>query len=447
MISNQFRISLFTRVSLIVLSSLILAYTVFYYKDYLIISNIIFVIGVQAWLLIRYINKINFDLANFFLSVQFDDTSVKFQKHKYGKSFDQIYQNLEDLNEKFKQLRLAEEKQSRFLRAIADHVKIGIIVFDIEGNIDLSNKAALEIFDLAYLKKLSQLDNIQKGFANKLIEANSSSREVITIEINNNAKKILVRANEYKVLDKELKILSFQNIISELDEQEVDSWQKLIRILSHEIMNSVGPIKSSIETMEKLLQTDSGNTVSGKELTQEIITDIARGIEIVKERSIGMSEFVEHFRSFTLLPKPVLKCVNVKELFSRIQYLFSVEFENNQIQFSSDVYNDEMEILADVNMVEQMIINLVQNAIQAEATNVELLAKRKGDANTVIEITDNGQGIEPENLDKIFIPFFTTKSSGSGVGLSLARQIMRYHQGSIQVHSEPRNYTVFRIIF
>lgn len=446
--SNQFQTHLIVRVILIVLSSLFLAYAVFRYNDGLLIANLIVIIVIQSWLLIRYINKTNTDLANFFLSVQFDDTSIKFQKKKYGNSFDRVYKNLEALNNKFKLLRVAEEKQTRFLSAIADHVRIGIVVFDDEGNIELSNQAALDLFNLPYLKNLNQLSSIQHGLADKLMQTDAATREVITLEIGDAIKKILVRTNEYKLLDRSLKIISLQDIISELDEQEVDSWQKLIRILSHEIMNSVGPIKSSIETIgHLLLDRNTGLPLLGHELSEDTLADIVQGIEIVKERSIGMSEFVEQFRSFTLLPKPELRKVKVTEVVNSIKFLFQAEFEKYNIEFNSHIPNANMVLYADANMVEQMLINMIHNAIQANATVIEIQANRIHESKVCIDIIDNGNGIDEANIDQIFIPFFTTKSTGTGVGLSLARQIMRYHHGSIKVNSRPGVRTVFKITF
>ena len=447
MISNRFFNNLMIRVLLIVLSSIGLAYVTIYYQDYLLLANLFIVIGIQTWLLARFVNKTNYDLANFFLSVRFDDTSLKFHKKKYGKSFDAIYENLEELNEKFRLLRISEEKQFRFLKAVTDHVKIGIIAFDEAGQVELSNTATLDLFNLTYIKHLDQLNRILPGLKNDLLNASRTTRNVITVEIEGTIKKILVRANEYKVSQKSLKIVSFQDIVTELDEKEVDSWQKLIRILSHEIMNSVSPIKSSIVTIEHLLVDKNSSTpLSAHLLNEEIIGDVVRGVEIVKERSIGMSEFVEHFRSFTLLPKPEFQKINIQELFKSIEYLFRSQFENEGIKFASTVENKKDLLYADSNMVEQMIINMIHNSIQSKAISIELRAM-SNDESMNIEITDDGIGIEPDNIDKIFIPFFTTKSTGTGVGLSLARQIMRYHHGNITVRSQPGIETTFTISF
>ncbi|MCG8307596.1 MAG: ATP-binding protein [Cytophagales bacterium] len=447
MIYRRFYIGLWVRVVFIVLNSIFLAFAYYTFRDWLLNINLFVMLGVQTWLLLRYINKTNLDLSNFFLSVQFDDASVSFSKNKYGRSFDRLYESLELVNDKFLQLREAEEKQTRFLRAVADHIKIGIIVFDEAGNIHLSNKTALSLFDLPYLKDLNQFNEIQEGLTEKLIKAGGTTREVIAVKIVDAVRKILVRANEYRVREKHLKIISFQDIESELEDHEIDSWQKLIRILSHEIMNSVGPIKSTIETIEHILTRAGDESVATDVLTKESISDINRGIAIVKERSIGMSAFVEHFRSFTELPKPVFKEIKVVKLINSLRRLFQSEFDKNSIDFIYRLKDQELSIYADQGMVEQMFINIMTNAIQAEPDTIALKVERTDNFHTEVEITDNGRGILPENLDKVFIPFFTTKEYGTGVGLSLARQIMRCHKGSISVHSRPGEFTIVRITF
>jgi two-component system nitrogen regulation sensor histidine kinase NtrY len=196
-----------------------------------------------------------------------------------------------------------------------------------------------------------------------------------------------------------------------------------------------------------LMDNNTGLPFLGRELSEDTISDIVQGIEIVKERSIGMSVFVEQFRSFTLLPKPTFEKVKVSELFNSIKFLIQAEFKKHKNEFSSHISNQKMVLFVDVNMVEQMLINMIQNAIQAGATIIDIRARGMHESGVSIEIIDNGQGIDEANIDQIFIPFFTTKSTGTGVGLSLARQIMRYHHGSIQVNSAPGVRTVFKITF
>ena len=229
-----------------------------------------------------------------------------------------------------------------------------------------------------------------------------------------------------------------QNIKNELEEREFDSWQKLIRVLTHEIMNSVGPITSSIDTINEILTEENSNrNTSG--VSEAVINDTLKGINIIKERSVGLSEFVNNFRSLTLLPTPVPESIELQKLLHEIHYLFKEMLDENNITTEISVYPTNLIITADKKMLEQVIINILTNAIHAldENTNrkISISAFLSPEQKTIIQVKDNGKGIREQDMEKIFIPFYTTRKDGSGIGLSLARQIMRLHKGKIGIHS------------
>jgi two-component system, NtrC family, nitrogen regulation sensor histidine kinase NtrY len=263
---------------------------------------------------------------------------------------------------------------------------------------------------------------------------------------------VAVRISEIKFRERYLKLVSLQNIREELDEKELESWQQLIRILTHEIMNSVGPIISSIETISGFLSDEESLKPKPiEELSNEIIGDTIRGMQIVKERSLGLREFVDNFRSLTILPQITLENIRVEEMLEEIQFLMHEQLKKNDINFNKRIFPANMEFQADRKSIMQLLINLINNSAAAligiKNKHISITSFFGTNGEAIIQITDNGKGIDPEIREKIFIPFFTTRENGSGIGLSLAKQIMRQHGGKITVQSSPGEGTTFSLIF
>ena len=258
---------------------------------------------------------------------------------------------------------------------------------------------------------------------------------------------LLIRASEYTEHDESLKLISMQDIKPELDENEMESWQKLIRILTHEITNSIGPINSTIDTIaDFFILGNSGELKEPGQLTLKNVSDTVRGIHIIRERSSGLLQFVQQFRELTLLPRPNKARIPVHTLFEHVKMLLKEDLDMKGIKISGDVYNDHLSVMADKPMIEQVLINLVQNAAEAGSKSIILEAVSR-EKNTTITITDDGKGIGTDDLENIFVPFYTTKESGSGIGLSLSREIMRLHQGTITVNSESERGSIFTLTF
>jgi len=263
---------------------------------------------------------------------------------------------------------------------------------------------------------------------------------------------LAIRASDFTFCGDTIRLFTFQSIKNELEENEQASWQKLIRTLTHEIMNSVGPISSTIRTIrsfyEKMAGESSGESL---EFPKETLTDTLHGLDIIDERARGMLDFVSKFRSLTILPTLNLTKVEVKELLSGIERLFSSEIQSLSIQMSVAVNPEFLSITADKKLIEQVLINLVTNSIQSLPEifprKIKMTAFSDYAGKVFIQITDNGTGIPEEIRDRIFIPFFSTKEKGSGIGLSLSRQIMMLHNGKIAFHSVPGVETVFTLVF
>nr|NQU92108.1 GHKL domain-containing protein [Bacteroidota bacterium] len=328
---------------------------------------------------------------------------------------------------------------------------IGLISIDDEKRILFFNPAARRL--LKYAEKTPPLyfdksfpflyNSIkdQKPFAKKLVKL-SAGKDVLHLSVSN---------NPVKIINQQTHLISLQNIRPELDERELQTWQKMIRVLTHEIMNSISPISSTIQTINEFLTSDNNNTPKApEEVTKETIKDVVKGLQIIKGRSTGLIGFVGKFRSLTLLPKPKMETLLLADLFSGVEMLFRKEFSDKNIAFSASSEPTKISLIADPNLLQQMLINLIKNAMDALSEtshpSIQFNAFLQ-DENVVIEISDNGQGIPEDQLDDIFIPFFSTKEQGSGIGLSLSKQIMIQHGGTINIKSDVGQGTVVELRF
>ncbi|MDD3049985.1 MAG: ATP-binding protein, partial [Candidatus Cloacimonetes bacterium] len=261
--------------------------------------------------------------------------------------------------------------------------------------------------------------------------------------------QLIVYAKSFLLYSERVTLISLQNIQSELEEQEMLAWQKLISVLTHEIMNSITPIASLSETLNEILKQVT-EEIEGNEVSTETLDDIRNSIMTINRRSSGLIKFVESYRSLTKIPRPVIKIVTVNNIFKNICNLMGAEIRKQNIALELTIKPSGLEVAVDEQLIEQVLINLIKNAIHAlegkENKTIILSAYADNYSHPFISVADNGEGIIPEALDKIFIPFFTTRKEGNGIGLSLSREIMRAHGGTITVSSEPGK-TIFTLRF
>lgn len=450
MIYNRLYRNIIIRVTLILITSLGLAFSIYKMHDWLLIANLCFLLLLQAYLLIRAVNKTNTNLEAFFASLDNNDASISLHIPKHNRSYKQLMERLNKVRHTFNTLRLENEKQFHYFKAVVEHIGVGMILCNENGNVEMVNSAGKKILNIGAIRNLDQLNIYNDTLSVSLLNLNPGMQKMFRLFISGKMQPISFKVNDYRFFDKTTRIISYQNIKNELDAQELESWQKLIRVLTHEIMNSTGPIISSIDTIREFLtdeQTKEAKQLS--KLNQETIADVLSGIDIIKERSIGLSEFVSTFRSLTISPQIKLQKFKVEALFVHIRFLLSDKLKGNNIQLETIVSPANLEIMADQKLIEQVILNLLYNAVDAlEFTpdkQIRLIALRDLNSQPVIQVIDNGKGISEELMDKIFIPFFTTKENGSGIGLSISSQIMQLHGGTISARSGKE--TCFEICF
>jgi two-component system nitrogen regulation sensor histidine kinase NtrY len=279
-------------------------------------------------------------------------------------------------------------------------------------------------------------------------------RALVKVQADGDTLNLALYSREFKLRDQKLTLVSIQNIQSELEEKEIESWQKLIRVLTHEIMNSITPIASLASTIDDLIEESArpDRLAEAEEAARrEALSDIHHAARTIQKRSQGLLQFVDAYRNLTLIPQPRPETFPIAELFERVEKLMIPQFGEKVRGFRASVEPEDLKLYADPALIEQVLINLLLNAAQAisgrDDASISLSAYQDGQARILIEVRDNGPGIAAENIDKIFIPFFSTKEGGAGIGLSFSRQVMHLHRGSISVHSRPGEETVFTLRF
>lgn len=399
------------------------------------------VIIFQVVSLIRYVDKTNRSLVRFFQSIRYDDFSQSFPSDASG-SLQELHDALSDVIEHFKKTRAEKEEHFHYLQTVVQHVGVGLVSYKKNGEIDLINTAAKRLLNVSGPKNISVFS---RELTSALKKVRTGERTLVRLQQDDELLQLVVHATEFKKSGEVYTLVSLQDIQTELEEKEMEAWLNLIRVLTHEIMNSITPISSLAATADGMLK-DQKNKIS-----REVYDDIGEALQTIHGRSKGLIGFVENYRQLGRLPKPVLEIIELKQLFSRISRLMADQLKESGIKMQCRVDPGSLEVTADPKLVEQICINLIRNAVDALAgkTNgvIRLEGRMDERGRIVIEIIDNGRGIPGHVKPSIFVPFFTTKKDGSGIGLSLSRQIMRAHGGSLQVHSNPDEETVFSLRF
>ncbi len=395
--------------------------------------------------LIRYVEGTNRRLTRFFEAIHLNDFSQSFGQNQLGGPFQDLNVKLNQIMRQFVQSRGEKEAQHRYLQTVVQHVGIGLIAFLSDGRVDMINTAAKRMLKIPHLKNVRALPPQMQPLLEALRQLPAGEKTLVKITDQEETIQFSLTATEFKLQDQTYTLVSLQNIHNELEEKEAEAWQNLTRVLTHEIMNSITPIASMASTAGDLLDSD------GAEDASKNIGPIRHALQTIKKRSQGLMQFVQAYRHLTLIPKPQFRIVPVAELFQRLENLMRPTLERQNITFSSSIDPESLEITADAGLIEQVLINLLLNAAQAleknERPEIALNALLNERGRVIIQVSDNGPGIEAEALEKIFIPFFTTKKKGSGIGLSFSRQVMRLHRGFLWVHSRPGERTVFTLRF
>ena len=450
MASKHLYYKIIIRVLCITLTALVMAYFIVKKQfDYGVSISIILCFQVVG--LIKFLNKTNNKIAFFFNAIENDDSAIHFPVHTKNKAIKNLHESLNRVNFLIQKVKIENRQQEQYYHSILEQAAVGLLTLSEKGHILLANKTVKTLLNYEQLTHITQLKRIDQKLYDLVSQLKPFDQKLTAITNERETIQLSIRSKPIMVDNENLILIIIQNINNELDEKETDAWIKLFKVLTHEIMNSIAPLTSLSETLSTIY-TKNNKTIKPSELEENDIEKTIKGLHVIKEQGKDLTKFIESYRSLTKIPKPEKEIVLVETLFNKIRILSSQEIGFQDITFEVLIKPNDIEIYIDEKQIIQVLLNVVKNAIQSinKTDNqgyIQLKAEKDEHSNTLLSITDNGEGIPLDLQSQIFIPFFTTKEAGTGIGLSLSKHIMSLHGGTISVSSNPNESTVFKLKF
>ncbi|MDX1768178.1 MAG: ATP-binding protein [Arenibacter troitsensis] len=449
MVSKNFYFQTIGRVIFITGTSLMLAFLLAR-ENYVFGILTLIALVFQAYYLIRYVNETNRKIAYFFDAIKNEDFTLRFPEKLTLKSLEELNHSLNMLNEMIQKIHLKNQTQERFYQEILKQADIGILAINKKGHILFANPRLEHMLNYTPLNHIKQLSQIDENLYRVFSELKPFERRMFQLTNEREKIDLAIKSSSFNLDDQELLLVVIQDIHQELDEKETESWTRLIRVLTHEIMNSITPITSISDSILKYQTLADKNPVDETSY-QKRLENTIKGLEVIKDQGANLMSFVQSYRSFLNVPLPDKKIVRVQNLLEKVIMLMGQDkkFSNTSIELLMD--DQALELFIDEKQITQVLINLSRNALQSmeqlKNSSLKLIAGINNAGQKYIEVKDNGPGIPHELINEIFVPFFTTKNSGTGVGLSLSKQILRMHGGNLKLKSIPNKETSFFLIF
>lgn len=415
-----------------------------YVIDFILVPIIIFQ-GVDFY---RLYKKAQDEIEQFAESVHYRDFTRHFNVKQAPVELQSLREGFNEINSTFQVISKERETQYLYLQKVLELVDTGILSYEVvSGDVIWMNESLKKILQVPYLKTIHSLDKRDHELYTQIIALTPSERVISTIHREKSNLKVVLSATAFKTDDLTFKLIAFQNVNEALEETEAKAWQKLLSVMTHEIMNSVAPISSLANTLQSRLKQLASETPN----SSGVVEDLELGVETIRKRSEGLLKFTETYRNLNKITKANLTKVYISELFENIHRLMQPTLLQKNIEATIILKEPLLSVEIDAGLIEQVLINLILNAIDAVKANpdpkIVLSAYTDNDNKIIIKIADNGTGMDEEVLDKIFVPFFSTKKNGNGIGLSLCKQIMLVHKGSITVQSIENEGTAFYLRF
>lgn len=432
---KHFNKSLVFKLILLILNSIALGFFIGYHYWQ---GIILLLVALEILIFVRFIlffNQTNRQINFFIQAVKNEDATLLFPKNTGNKIIDELHVSLNELNQIIQQTRIKNSLKEKYFSEILHNIGTAVIVFNNKGFVINTNQAALNLFGLQTFTHLSQLDKVDPHFKSELIKFDNLHSQSLLLNRNDENLQLSIRCTIINLKDEDVKLITLQDIRGELERKELDSWVKLIKVLNHEIMNSLVPVTSIAQSLIDIWQSKEDN--NDIEVKRTI-----KGLDVIVERGEALMRFVESYRLFTRMPELHISEIGMQALFDRLSILVSPMKE----QFGASIVfiapELDFSVKVDEQLIVQVIINLVKNSAEAVSGKDDALVEVfccKGETvnHAEINVCDNGSGIPSEIADEIFVPFFTTKTTGSGIGLSYSRQILRAHGGTIKCYSKP----------
>jgi len=447
MVLNRFNL----KVLIYTLSIAILAMAGTYFiiqKNYIFAGSVFLFAFILIPSLITFLNETNRKIAFFIDAVKNEDATLKFPENVKNPALKKLHQSLNKVNEFITKTKIQIEHKEKFYEALIEHSATGLLSIGEDGDFEILNNAARKYMGVEYTANLKLLSNRNRSLYDVLVNINPGETKTAKIFVNNDFFHLSMRCTEIKYFDKKLKLVSMHNIRFELEEKEIESWQKLFRVITHEIMNSIAPIISVSNTLGRMYKSDQELKSPG-EISEKIIEDTFKGLTVIEDMSNNLMNFVNSYRRLNKIPKPEFKEIKVKPWIRNLETMGRKIIDEENVILNVYVKPGTGYFLGDENLLNQVLINLIKNANEAldgkSNGQIKITCYSDYPGKVNIEIEDNGPGIDNEVIDQLFVPFYTTKEHGTGIGLSLCRQIIRLHDGNISVRSELGQGTIFTL--
>ena len=439
------------RTSLILLTLLVIVQLIMTPGYHAATSLLLLLLAFQFFDVVRYVSKTNAELVRFFDAARYADFSQRFELQKIGSGFDELGQAFSEILTRIQQVRAGQEQELKHLKAMVEHVPVPLLSLHNNGNVTLWNNSARRLFGTHQVTQKQDFAKFSLEFVEQLNSLEPGQKKLINIEIDGMQHQLALAATQLTMRGKRELLVSMQDIQSELDIAQLSAWQDLVRVLTHEIMNSITPVASLAKTAVDLV--DDVKTQVDEAAVLEELNDVSDAVSTVARRSDSLMHFVSSYRQLTRLPEPNKQKIELSEFLHQVCQLATSQWKDKQIKLDLTIEPKSLLLNADKSMLEQLLINLLLNAEQAMLDNkdnnhrVQLSAYLNKRGRLVIDIADNGPGIPDDIKDKVFVPFYTTKREGSGVGLALTRQIMIAHQGTVKLDKAKIGGTLISLTF
>ncbi|OWW26409.1 histidine kinase [Zobellia sp. OII3] len=447
MVSKHIYIQLVLRIVLLTVTALGLGFL--FFSERYIFSGLFFLLLIlQTFSLIHFVNQTNRKIAYFFDAIKNEDFTLRFPEKLSVKSLKELNQSLNTLNSAIQNIHIKKQAQEQFYQEILKQADIGIMTVNPQGHILFANPTIETLFNYHPLNHVKQLNQIDEKLYELFSRLKPFESNVYQLVNEREKRELALKASSISVDGQALLLVIVQDIQKELEEKETDSWVKLIRVLTHEIMNAITPITSISESILKYYKKE-GTLLDIGELSEEHLRSTVKGLEVIKDQGSDLMTFVQSYRKFLSVPEPERELIPAETLLDKVSLLLENKSEHENITIETNVLPDDLELYVDVKQMVQVLLNLGKNAQQSIADNPNGKIIFKAGLNSkdkkFVQVIDNGAGIPEALINEVFVPFFTTKNTGTGIGLSLSKQIMRLHRGTIQVNSKEN--TVFTLTF
>ncbi|MCK5691533.1 MAG: GHKL domain-containing protein [Bacteroidales bacterium] len=415
------------------------------------VTNSLFVLALilETAALLWYLTRIRRDLLKLIHALVNEDPSMQFSRVHRDPYFNAIHAGFNSLISDFRLVRLDREAEQRFFEETVNHVQFGLVAFNEKGQVKMVNRAFLDLFALSGIKHLDALKEISTELPDFFKQFSPGKEKLKKITLPDGQHHLIFLASGFVLIGENISLISVRDISREMDRNELEAWQKLLRVMRHEILNSISPIQLIAGNLSKRLQPE-GELVSLERLTAEEVLDIKTGLDTIHRRASGLSVFLDAYANMYRTPEFTPVPTEIEPLLKRIAQLFKGDAEKHETSITVDCPIGELELSMDAKMVEQVLINLVKNAMEAvkgRSSRAITLYARTEQKEVILSVKDTGSGIPQDQMESIFVPFFSTRESGTGIGLSFSQHIMRMHGGQIRVSSIPGKGSEFQLIF